>query len=232
MDEPQPLYAEDLLLLLTDAESGKRTVDTTRLDLALAGAVVLELVELGRLELSGPGAEVRAGRLVVRDDSPTGRPVLDTALERLGRSRPQKPQQALQRLTKGLRSSVYGSLEVRGVVRRRPGRALGVFTSDQWPAVALGREQQLRRALHDVLVVGRSPDRREVLLVSLLQAIDQLPKVLGLSGAEKRMVRARAKALSEGELAGDAVAGAVTAVRAAVTAAVTAAAAGGSGAGG
>jgi hypothetical protein len=229
VDQSQPLFAEDLLLLLTDDESGKRAVDTTRLDLALAGAVVLELVELGRLDLSGPGEEARAGRLVVRDDSPTGRPVLDTALERLGRSRPQKPQQALQRLTKGLRSSVYSSLEARGVLRHRRGRVLWVFPSDQWPAVASGREQQVRRALHDVLTVGRSPDRREVLLVSLLHAIDQLPKVLGVSGAEKRMVRSRAKELAEGELAGDAVTGAVRAVRAAVTAAAAAATAGAGG---
>ncbi len=219
------LLAEDLLLLLTDDESGKREVDTTRLDLALAGAVVLDLVELGRLDVTGSEDGEKEGRLVVRDAALTDHPVLNTALERVEKHRPQKPAQTLRFLTKGLRTSVYVSLEARGVLHHERARVLGVVPTRTWPSVDSTHEAEVRRALHDVLVVGRTPDSREMLLVSLLQSIDQLPKVLDLSGADKKLVRARGKELAEGELAGQAVGQAVMAVRAAVTAAVTAAAA-------
>jgi hypothetical protein len=219
------LLAEDLLLLLTDDESGKREVDTTRLDLALAGAVVLDLVELGRLDVTGSQEGEKEGRLVVRDAALTDHPVLNTALERVEKHRPQKPAQTLRQLTKGLRTSVYVSLEARGVLHHERARVLGVVPTRTWPAVDSTHEAEVRQALHDVLVVGRTPDRREVLLISLLQAVDQLPKVLGVSGAEKKQVRSRGKELAEGELGGEAVARAVMEVRAAVTAAVAAAAA-------
>lgn len=232
MERTPILLSEDLLLLLTDDESGKREVDTTRLDLALAGAVVLDLVELGRLDVTGPSEDVKEGRLVVRDASLTEHPVLDAALERVERHRPQKPSQALQHLTRGLRSSLYQGLEARGIVHHRRSRVLGIVPSRQWPAVDTTHEDEVRRALHDVLVVGRTPDHREALLVSLLQAIDQLPRVLDVAGEEKRVVRTRGKELAEGELGGEAVGQAVKAVRTAVIAAVAAAAAASSGGGG
>jgi predicted Ser/Thr protein kinase len=165
----------------------------------------------------------------VRDATLTDHPVLDTALERVERHRPQKPSQALPHLTKGLRSSVYQGLEARGIVHHRRARLLGLVPTREWPAVDTAHEEEVRRALHDVLVVGRTPDRREALLVSLLQAIDQLPRVLDVSGEEKRRVRSRGKELAEDEIAGEAVGRAVMAVRAAVTAAVAAAAAATSG---
>ena len=109
------ILAEDVLLLLLNDTSGKAVVDKTRLDLALAGGILLDLTTAGRVDVAGPGEQVKRGRLVVRDARPTGDDVLDEAL-------------------------------------RRP---------------------------RDVLVVGRTPAPREAALVSLLQAIDQVPKVLG-----------------------------------------------------
>jgi hypothetical protein len=66
--------AEDVLLLLIDDVSGKPVVDTTRLNLALAGGVLLDLSALGQVDVSGPGEQVKAGRLVVRDTQPTDAP--------------------------------------------------------------------------------------------------------------------------------------------------------------
>jgi len=57
-------------------------------------------------------------------------------------------------------------------------------------------------------------------LVSLLQAIDQVPKVLGDVGMPARDLRRRAKEISEGGFADIAVRKAAEAVNAAMTAAV------------
>lgn len=76
------LLAEDLLLLLLHDASGKPMVDTTRLDLALAGAALLELATLGKVDVTGPHDAVKPGRLIVRDGTPTGDTVLDEALRK------------------------------------------------------------------------------------------------------------------------------------------------------
>jgi hypothetical protein len=217
------LLAEDLLLLLTDDATGKTVVDGTTLDLALAGAVLLELAAQERVEVAGPGEQVQKGRLTVRNGSPTGDPILDEALTRLAAKGPQKPASVLPRLTKMLRESLYNRLVARGILRFEQGRILGIFATRQWPAAEAAHETEVRRGLYDVLVVGREPAEREAMLVSLLQSVDALPKVIGGQGVDRKALRARGKAIAEGEFAGAAVRKAVEAVNAAVFTSITAA---------
>ena len=216
------LIAEDLLLLLTDDDSGKPLVDTSELDLGLAGAILVDLAALDRVDVAGPGESVKQGRLYVRDGAPTGEPVLDETLSRIESRSPQKPASALPHLTKGLRESLYNRLVERGIVRAEQGKVLGIFPSRQWPAADSRHEDETRRGLQEVLVVGREPTEREALLISLLYAVEQVPKVLG-GDVDKRQVRARAKSIAEGEFAGEAVHRAVEAVRAAVMTSIAAA---------
>ncbi|MFD1504221.1 GPP34 family phosphoprotein [Georgenia yuyongxinii] len=216
------LLAEDLLLLLTDDHTGKATTDGTKLSLALAGAVVLELATEGRVDVSGPGEEVRAGRLVVRDATPTGDPVLDQSLGHLAARRPGRPQDVLGGLGRGLRATLLDRLVGRGILRAEEGRVLGIFPTRSWPAADSAHEESLRRALHDVLVLGRTPAPREGALISLLHAVDQVPKLVGGPGSDRRQLRRRAKEIAEGEFAGTAVRKAVEAVNAATMAAITA----------
>jgi hypothetical protein len=75
--------------------------------------------------------------------------------------------------------------------------------------------------LSAVLVDGGEPDVRTTALVSLLTAVDAVPKVV--PAADRRALVRRAAAVAEGEWAGDAVRKAVAAVHAAVTASVVAA---------
>jgi hypothetical protein len=213
------ILAEDVLLLLLDDVSGKTLTDKTRLDLALAGAVLLDLTTLGRVDVAIEGEQVKAGRLVVRDAGSTGDDVLDEGLRRIG-ERPKKPEAVLPGLAKGLRQMLLERLVQKGIVRAEEGRVLGLFPTHSWPAVDSDHERQVRAALMDVLVVGRTPAPREAALVSLLQAIDQVPKVLGDVNAPARDLRRRAKEISEGGFADDAVRKAVQAVNAAMTAAV------------
>jgi len=229
------ILSEDVLLLLIDDASGKFVVDKTRLDLALAGGVLLDLATLGRVDVTGPGEQVKAGRLVVRDAGPTDDPVLDEALRRIGELGPKKPESVVPKLVKGLRQDLLGRLIGRGILRAQEGRVLGIFPSHSWPALDSGHERQVRAGLHDVLVAGRSPAPREAALVSLLHAIDQVPKALGDVGVPARELRRRAKDVAAGGFADEAVRRAVQAINAATMAAVmasaTAAAAASSGSG-
>jgi len=217
------ILAEDVLLLLTDDVTGKHVVDTTRLDLALGGAVLLDLATAGRVDVSGHGEPVRPGRVVVRDPRPTGDGVLDEGLRRIAATAPRKPASVVPALAKKLRPELLARLVGRGVLRLQEGTVLGLFPTSAWPAVDPAYEDTLRRALHDVLVVGRTPTPREAALISMLQAVDQVPRVLGEVGVPKRELRSRAKAVAQGGFADAAVRGAVEAVDAAVMAGVMAA---------
>ncbi|SDS95030.1 GOLPH3/VPS74 family protein [Actinopolymorpha singaporensis] len=215
------LLAEDLLLLLVDDSTGRPVTDGTKLDHALAGAVLLELTLRGKVDVAGPGEDVRKGRLVVRDESPTGEPVLDQGLSILDAREGSKPANVLGRLAKGLRDRLLAGLADRGVLRQEKGRVLGIFPTTRWPAEDSSHENSLRVTLSDVLVQGRTPDARTGALVSLLAAIDVVPKVV--DAPDRRAVRRRAREISEGAWAADAVKKAVAAVNAATMAAVSAA---------
>jgi hypothetical protein len=216
------LLAEDLLLLLLDDSTGKPVTDGTRIDHALAGAVLLELALSRRVDIAEANqAEVKKGRLVYLDPSPTGESVLDDALASLADKHGKKPENTLGPLGKGLRTRLLDNLAVRGILRRDEGRILGIFPTTRWPADDSRHEHALRAKLHDVLVVGLTPDDRTGALISLLSAIDCLPKVV--DAPNRRALKRRGKEVAEGAWAAEAVRRAVAAVNAAATAAITAA---------
>jgi Golgi phosphoprotein 3 (GPP34) len=215
------LLAEDLLLLLLDDATGRPLLDATRLDRALAGALLLDLALAERV--GAPPAAQRFGRdrIAVLDGRPTGDPLLDDALARLGSSRPPGAARAVERLVKGTRPALLARVAAAGLVREERRAVLGIFPSVRWPAANPECEVEVRRALHEALVEGRPPDTRTAALVSLLAAVDAVPKVV--SAPDRRALARRAREIAEGEWAGDAVRRAVRAVQSALIASVTAA---------
>lgn len=194
------IIAEDLLLLLTDDESGKTMVDGSYVDLALAGAVLLELAELRRVTVAGPDEDVKKGRVRVLDPSPTGDAVLDESLRRVGEKHGKKPESILSALGKGLREHLLERLSAAGILRRQEGKVLGIFPTTRWPADDRAHEAEVLSRLRSALVVGTTPDLRTAALAGLLSAVDAPHKVLGGTGEEidKKAVRRRAKEIREG----------------------------------
>ena len=211
------LIAEDLLLLLVDDATGRFLLDTTRLDRALAGALLLELALAERV--GPPAAGQRFGRDVIAlvDRRPAGDPLLDAALARLDTPKPPGAARAVSRLVKGTRQALLERLVEAGHVREEHRTVLGVFRTSRWPAVRPEHEAEVRRRLQAVLLDGAEPDQRTAALVSLLVAVDAVPKVVAASD-RKALVR-RAKAVADGDWAAVAVRKAVDAVNAAVIAA-------------
>jgi len=214
------LLAEDLLLLLIDDASGALLLDSTRLDRALAGAVLLELALAERVGPPPPGRRFGRDRIVLLDGRPTGDPLLDDALARLDSPRPPRAARAVEKLVKGTRQALLHRLVEAGHVREEHRTVLGVFRSSRWPAVRPEHEAAVRRDLHAALVEGAPPDLRTAALTSLLVAVDVVPKVV--SAPDRRALVRRAKAVADGEWAGVAVRKAVEAVNAALVASVVA----------
>jgi len=211
------LIAEELLLLLVDDESGKVSPAGAQLDRGLAGAALLELADLGLVDVAGPDEEVREGRIVLREGRPPADSVLKATLARLADLEGATPAAALDKVGKGLREAVVDSLVGRGVLRREDRKVLGVFPTQRIPTEDGSHERALRARLEQVLA-GAEPDHHTAALITLLHALGILTKVIEVD--DQRTAKARAKTIADGDWAGEAVRKAVNAVNAAVFAAI------------
>lgn len=215
------ILAEDLLLLLYDDDSGRAIVDSTKVDLGLAGAVLLDLAMQEHVAVAGKGERVRKGRLYVTDPAPTGDPVLDDGLAKIAEKDGRRtPKATLDMLKKGLRDRLLDRLADRGILELEKRRVLGLFPVERWPAVDASHERQVRQRL-DAVLAGAEPDARTGALVALVYALDVVPKMADT--ADRRAAKRRAKDVADGAWAADAVRKAIQDVQSATTAAIFAA---------
>ncbi len=217
------LIAEDLLLLLTADDTGKLAADRADTNMALGGALLADLAHMKRVDIAGPDERVRAGRLIVRDASPTGDGALDDALAMVGRKEDKKPQNVVAALGKGTRVRLYERLAEAGLLRSEDGRILGIFPTHRWPAGQTGHKTALRAGLATALRHGGATDARTGALVSLLLALKAVhkavtPESVGLSKGE---LNASAKQIAEGDWVGKAVRSAIDKHTAAIIAATS-----------
>ncbi|HEX6870514.1 MAG TPA: GPP34 family phosphoprotein [Micromonosporaceae bacterium] len=219
------LIAEDLLLLVTDDASGRLTAAGEQVDIGLAGANLLELALLNKVDLSGDRDGGRPGRLVVRDSTPTGDAVLDEALGQVAEHQGDKPATVLRPLSRDLRRRLYQRLAGTGVLRAEDGRILGIFPTHRWPARNANHEAQVRRDLVQALVEGTTPDARTAALIALTHALRCEEKAVDAKdhSLTKRELRARAAQIANGDWASAAVRTAIDQMTAAVVAATSSA---------
>ncbi|WP_197523028.1 GOLPH3/VPS74 family protein [Actinokineospora pegani] len=223
------LIAEDLLLLLLDDESGRVKPAGTQVDTGLAGAVLVELAGLGLVDVAGEGAPAKKGRVVRRPGSPPEHQVLRGCYARIAEWEGREPGPVLAKLAKGLRAEITASLVVRGLVREESRKVLGLIpTTRVFPRDA-DHEAQVRARL-DAVLAGAEPDHHSGALITLLHALDVLPRVLDVR--DKKAAKRRAKELADGDWASEAVRKAVAQVNQAVLVAVASSSSGGGDGGG
>jgi hypothetical protein len=221
------LLAEDLLLLVTDDGSGQLSAPAAQVDAGLAGANLVELALMNKVDLSAEGDEGRPGRVVVRDPSPTGDDVLDAALEILAANQGKKPSAVIRPLSKNLQQALYERLAAAGVIRAERGKILGIFPTRTWPAQDASHEAQVRQLVTQALVQRAEPDPRTAALIALLHALKCEHKIVDPRpyGLSRRQLAARAEEIAEGNWASAAVRKAIDEMNAAVIAATAATAA-------
>ena len=105
----------------------------------------------------------------------------------------------------------------RGVLAEERTEVLGLR---RYPTRDAGPEQEIRVRLRSALIDGLTPTERTVALVALLEASGILRKVF--PAENKKLVKARAKQLSEGDWAAKAVKDAIAEATAVMVAAVAA----------
>ncbi|MGG5887024.1 GOLPH3/VPS74 family protein [Falsiroseomonas sp. HC035] len=184
---------EEILLLLLDDETGKPVgLPGPAGDLALAGAILMELALAGRIDTD-------LDRLLVVQQRPTGDALLDGVLARLATGAPASlsPERTsrwwIQDLAKSgpeFRTAILDRLVAAGVLRRIEDRFLWVFPERRYPK-AEGRAEtaEVRRRLRGVLLEDEIPDPRDALLIGLARAAGLVPLVLDEAEAAQAAAR-------------------------------------------
>lgn len=204
------------MLLFIDERTKRLSVGSQAAENALAGAVLIELVDSGHVAFQPNGK-----KLQVVDPTPPKDALLQEALARF--DRPLRPQSAVERLRKKLYKNVVARLEERGVVRVEPRKVLGIFPGKSYVITDDDAYRKVRHLVGEVAQGYRGPDARTGALITLMYAVNAVHKVFD---GDKREMKKRAKEIAAGNWAGDAVRRAVEAIQAGVTAAASAAASG------
>jgi hypothetical protein len=211
------LLAEDLLLLLTDDTSGRLSAWEVKVDFLLAGANLVELALMGRVEGSREVKPIRflginwqVDRLVVRDPSPTGDAVLDAALQIAIRSKG-RLLWAIRKSRMNLRWTLYMRLVSSGMVRDESTSLLG---RDRWPDQDSRHKAEVRRRVIEALVEQTTPDTRSAALIALLHTIRHEPTIVGVGHRAEisRLIEVRGMVIARSSWAPEAVRDSIDAI--------------------
>jgi hypothetical protein len=207
---------EEFALIAYD-DDGSPVTDGTHLDNGLGGAVLLELALAEKVDVADK-------KVVVRDATPTGDPVLDDALARIAGDKPRKPKDWVSKLAKTAREQVMTELVARGVVRKEEGKVLLLFPRTKYPAangVEPAAETEARQRMRAAVAGGGPVEQRTAALCALVAATDLDKKVF--ADLDRKLVKARLKEIGQGEWAATAVKKAIEEIQAAVMVTVVAA---------
>lgn len=184
--------AEELLILALPDPARKRDLYAINLEYALPGAVLVELVLAGRLQL------VQRRKFDVISGQPTGDDIFDEALARFTSARRHySAQHWVSMLSTGIRNikpRFYRRLVTKGIACEETRRALGIFPYRSYAIVDEKPALEIRARLRGVLVQGQPADPRTLALISLLETC----QILGaqFERPERKSVRKRARELT------------------------------------
>ncbi len=176
--------AEEILLLLLDDETGQPVgLKGPAGDLALVGAILMELALAGRIDTD-------LDCLTVVDPKPVGDAVLDGALAQLaapGAARTSRGWiQAFARGAGPMRTQLLERLVQGGVLRRVEDRFLWVFPERRYPkAEGRAEVEEVRARLRHVLLDDSIPEPRDALLIGLARATGLVPLLLSAEEAAR-----------------------------------------------
>jgi len=189
--------AEDLLLLLLDNASAQPGLDNPRRGRALAAAVLLDLAYTSRVRPSIDGEPVPPGRLVVLGALGPPDPVLDPALQYLGRT-PRRAADAIKALAGPSEHRLVDHLALVGALRPQPVRHRGFRRQRSYPLTDRSRVGPARDAVLAALFDRKPPAAPTAAIIAVLHAVDGLGALLSLNDRGWRWVHARAGEVAAG----------------------------------
>ena len=209
------LIVEELHLLLLRPDGRVESAASVHRLYGEIAAVIVDLVLHGRVTVTAD----KHPAVQILSTEPTGHPVLDAALTRLGPVNGKRLQSLVMRAKLDPLEEVVTALVARGVLVRGE---RGFFGGHRTPEVDPGPERMLRSRLAAVLAGTLAPTQADLTLLSILQGLNAAHPLLReeAPGVTAGQLKKRIEQLAAGSSAGDAVSKAVDAAVAAALMAV------------
>ena len=207
------LVEEIVLLQLRDEGGSFIRVPTWSLRYAVAGAVLMELAEAGRIDTDPQ-------QLFLIDATPTDDELLDGALADIAAGEANDARFWIEHVAAAaddVRTAALRRLVERGILEERDQRFLWVFRTRRYPPVDGQTRREVKLRIMEVLLSDEIPDPRDVTLICLADACGLFRELL--SGRELAEVTPRIERVTRLDLIGRAMSRAIDDVRMAVAAA-------------
>lgn len=216
----------DLALITIDPVTGKSLLGMTESDAVFGGAVLVDLVFRERVAIEGEG---KKARVRLADPTLVGDAALDQALGRIKPGSNTKAASLVPRLGKGSRPLLLSQLVAERAIWPRKDKVLGIYPVIRHDVTDPGRHALLVGSVESVLLGRAEADDTAGPLIALLLAGNVVKRLV--PKPDRKQAVARAKAVADGEWAGEVSKAAIDAANAAIVAATTAAAVAASAAG-
>ncbi len=192
--------AEEILLLLLDEEQGTLPpVPQLTLHFVLAGAVLMELAILNRVD-----SDIETFEVI--DKSPIGDPILDGVLDKICA---QNDEQDIKYWINTVADSGgdivdlgFQRLVERGILTESEKRFLWLVRTRSYPTVDGSVEREVKLRIMNILYSDEIPDQKDVVIFCLMDACDMFRTMLG--PAELARMRPRISEISKLDLIGQA----------------------------
>lgn len=176
-------FVEEILLLTLDDETGKfGYADSTEINYALAGAVLMDLALRSKIDTD-------LKRLFVVDSTPTGEELLDRYLRVISATnRDYSTRHWVIEIAKSgdeIKQRALSMLVEKGILKMEEKKILWVFETRRYPVVDDTEEKEVKRRILDLLFSDEIPSPRDVVLVSLVDSCRLFPKILSSYEAER-----------------------------------------------
>ncbi|MCQ4158491.1 GPP34 family phosphoprotein [Roseomonas sp. GC11] len=183
---PLTMPEEILLLTLDDATGRPIGLPGPAAELAMAGAMLMELALAGRVDTD-------PDQLYLVSEAPLGEASLDALLSRIGATQPTRPSrwwiEQLMREAPKLRPVWLERLVARGILRREKGRVFWVLSDHRYPKADGGTTEAVRERLRQVLLGDVIPDARDAMMIGLCRIAGLIPLLLSEQEAARAMGR-------------------------------------------
>jgi len=208
-------FAEEILLLLLDDESGEFVpAPAWSRQCALAGAVLMDLALENRIDTD-------LHKLVVVDPAPTGDDLLDPVLATIVRDAGvQDARSWVERIAEEqsgwIQEQALARLVRRGILESEGGRLLWAFRARRYPTIDGKAEREVKLRIMRVLFSDEIPGPRDIVIICLADACRIFSRIMPERQVEQ--ARERIDVVRRMDLIGQAVSSAVRDIEASIAA--------------
>ena len=209
---------EKFILLAINKKNGKFIIDSLSLNYGIAGAILLEMSELNKIE-------IQKKRLSVVDIKLTGYKVVDDCIKLINNSKkPRRTRYWINKLgnrASGFKKVIINDLYNKKIIKiNKSTYVWGLFTFYKYPLINTRIVDEIKMKLKRIVLESKKTDLEYLLLLSLMNSC-KLTRILFPNRKEHRAANKKIKELTKSIEISEAVSQTLKEIQIAVVAATT-----------